>query len=50
MPATARSRPSPTNYPPALLADQIGLSVGAAAKWSKATAATRGTYVGLRAK
>ncbi|MEO3930984.1 hypothetical protein ABGB07_45160 [Micromonosporaceae bacterium B7E4] len=35
--------------PPALLADQIGLSVDAAAKWSKATAATRGTYVGLRA-
>ncbi|WP_141722564.1 hypothetical protein [Micromonospora aurantiaca (nom. illeg.)] len=34
--------------PPALLAEQIGLSVGAAAKWSKATGATRSTYVGLR--
>lgn len=36
--------------PPALLADQIGLSVGAAAKWSEATGATRGTYVGLPAR
>jgi hypothetical protein len=36
--------------PPALPTDQIGMSVGAAAKWSKATAGTRGTYVGLRAQ
>ncbi|WP_430786971.1 hypothetical protein [Actinoplanes sp. G11-F43] len=36
--------------PPALLAEQIGLSAGAAAKWSKATGATRGTYVDLRTR
>ena len=36
------------HLPPALLAEQIGLSVGAAAKWSKAIGATRNSYVGLR--
>jgi hypothetical protein len=34
--------------PPALLADQIGLSLSGASNWSKATGATRSAYVALR--
>jgi hypothetical protein len=34
--------------PPALLADQLGVSLNAAVSWSKAVGAARGTYTGLR--
>lgn len=34
--------------PPALLADQLGLSLSAAATWSKAVGAARGDYTALR--
>jgi hypothetical protein len=37
-----------SQVPPALLADQIGLSLSGASIWSKATGATRGAYVALR--
>jgi hypothetical protein len=34
--------------PPALLAEQLGLSLSGASNWSKATGATRGEYTALR--
>ncbi|MEU5565500.1 hypothetical protein [Micromonospora musae] len=34
--------------PPVLLADQLGLSLSAAALWSKAAGAARSDYAGLR--
>lgn len=34
--------------PPALLAEQLGLSLSGASNWSKATGATRGEYAALR--
>ena len=34
--------------PPALIADQLGLSLAAAARWSKAVGAARSDYVALR--
>jgi hypothetical protein len=37
-----------SQVPPALLADQIGLSLSGASNWSKATGSARGEYVGLR--
>jgi hypothetical protein len=37
-----------SQVPPALLADQIGLSLSGAPNWSKATGAARGEYTGLR--
>jgi hypothetical protein len=36
------------DVPPALLADKLGLSVGAAVTWSKAVGAARADYAGLR--
>jgi hypothetical protein len=39
-----------SQVPPALLADQIGLSLSGASNWSKSTGTTRGDYVGLRAE
>jgi len=36
------------DVPPALLADKLGLSISAAVEWSKAVAAARSDYAGLR--
>lgn len=36
------------DVPPALLADKLGLSISAAVEWSKAVAAARADYAGLR--
>jgi integrase len=36
------------DVPPALLADKLGLSISAAVEWSKAVAAVRADYAGLR--
>jgi hypothetical protein len=37
-----------TDVPPALLADKLGLSIGAAVAWSRAVGAARADYAGLR--
>ncbi|MGX7673704.1 hypothetical protein [Plantactinospora sp. DSM 117369] len=37
-----------SQVPPALLADQIGLSLSGASNWYKATGSPRSEYVGLR--
>jgi hypothetical protein len=36
--------------PPALLADQIGLSLSGASSWTKAVGAARGEYAGIRTR
>jgi len=36
------------DVPPVLLADKLGLSIGAAVAWAKAVGATRSDYAGLR--
>jgi hypothetical protein len=36
------------DVPPALLADKLGLSISAAVEWSRAVAAARADYAGLR--
>lgn len=36
------------DVPPALLADKLGLSISSAVEWSKAVAAVRADYTGLR--
>jgi hypothetical protein len=36
------------DVPPALLADKLGLSIGAAVFWSKAVGSARADYPGLR--